>query len=485
MSEAYFVGIDIGTQGARVVLLDKRGTPIASEEEAFLLNGLSRVVQSPTLWWACCNRLLSVLFESLADDIDLSAVKSIAVTSTSGTVIPVNKQYEPLYGAIMYSDPGAADEAALCRQAAQEAGVEGYTGFNTSCGLPKMLWFQKQFPEYTKEVYKFIHAADFITGRLCGKYEVTDYTNALKSGYNLHTNQWPAYITGHLGIPAQWLQQVIPSGKPLEVLDRRLSRKWGLSDTVIITTGITDGCASQIASGAVSPGQWNTTIGTTMVIKGVTNDEIRDGLGRIYNHRHPDGYWMPGGAGNIGADWVSRDFSERLSELNLLAEATVPSGAISYPLVQQGERFPFIAPDATGFEAEGLSLIELFVSKMEGVAYVEKYAFELMEHLSGEQVNTVFTAGGASNSDIWLRIRANVLNKKICKMKNVSGAVGAAVLAASGAYYSSLATAAAAMCRVEKIVEPQPALVRKYDQYYKRFILMLQEKKYLGENIYA
>ena len=82
----------------------------------------------------------------------------------------------------------------------------------------------------------------------------------------------------------------------------------GLPASIQVTVGITDGCASQIASGAVKPGDWNTTIGTTMVIKGVTKKQIVDEEGRIYSHRHPAGYWMPGGASNTGADWVTNEF---------------------------------------------------------------------------------------------------------------------------------------------------------------------------------
>src|SRR3546814_8669540 len=82
---------------------------------------------------------------------------------------------------------------------------------------------------------------------------------------------------------------------------------------------MTDGCASQVASGAVSPGTWNTTIGTTLVVKGVTRQSLNDPEGRFYSHRHPDGYWMPGGASNTGADWV-QEFSGK-QDLDLLDTA--------------------------------------------------------------------------------------------------------------------------------------------------------------------
>ena len=50
---SYFIGIDIGTQGARVILLDTAGNVIASEEETFALSEQSREEQSPVEWWEC------------------------------------------------------------------------------------------------------------------------------------------------------------------------------------------------------------------------------------------------------------------------------------------------------------------------------------------------------------------------------------------------------------------------------------------------
>jgi sugar (pentulose or hexulose) kinase len=249
---------------------------------------------------------------------------------------------------------------------------------------------------------------------------------------------------------------------------------------MIVTTGMTDGCASQVASGAVSPGQWNTTIGTTLVIKGVTAKAVNDPAGAIYNHRHPAGYWMPGGASNTGADWVSKFFEGAdLEELGKQASNKLPADALAWPLLQKGERFPFVAPQALGFWPEG-DEVEKFTACMEGVAFIERYAYERISLLSGEKMDRIFSAGGGSNSDTWLRIRSSVINVPVCKMKNVSGAAGAAILAASRSYYSSLQQAAAAMVAPELTVQPSPDLVTAYDQKYKLFIEELRARKILN-----
>lgn len=480
MSEAYFIGIDIGTQGARVVLLDETGQQLAAKEEVFPLTADSREEQSPELWWECCCRLIPALVEEAKEKVLLEKIKAVAVTSTSGTIIPLGRDRNPLHTAIMYSDPRSAQQAVFCKGIAEKNVQEGYTAFNASSGLPKMRWFLETYPEKTELLYKFIHASDFITGRLCGQYDVTDYTNAMKSGYDLHKDQWPGYIAEQTGIRREWLQEVKPSGEPIGSILPFLAKQFGLPEGIIVTTGMTDGCASQVASGAVSPGQWNTTIGTTLVIKGVTKQSVNDPSGAIYNHRHPAGYWMPGGASNTGADWVSKLFGgQDLQELGRQAASRLPATSLAWPLLQQGERFPFVSPQAVGFWPEA-DEVEKFTACMEGVAFIERYAYERISELSGEKIEKVFSAGGGSNSDTWLLIRSSVLNVPVCKMKNVSGAAGAAILAASRSYFAGLQPAAAAMVAAELVVQPSPELVTAYDQKYKLFIEELKARKILN-----
>ncbi|MCG2614848.1 FGGY-family carbohydrate kinase [Terrimonas sp. NA20] len=480
MNNAYFIGIDIGTQGARVVMLDNTGVQISAKEEVFPLNENSRQEQSPDTWWQACTRLIPQLIEEVKQNIPLDQIKAISVTSTSGTIIPIDHNFDPLHPAIMYSDPRSAEQASFCKKIAETEMKHGYTAFNASSGLPKMKWFLDHFPERSSKLYKFIHAADFITGRLSGEYNITDHSNAMKSGYDIHQFNWPAYITDQIGIGKEWLQEVKPSGTQIGTIKPALMKEWGLTTAVIVTTGLTDGCASQIAAGAVKPGQWNTTIGTTLVIKGVTQKEITDPSGAIYNHRHPSGYWMPGGASNTGADWVSKLFAgEDLEKLGEQAAMHLPATSIAWPLLQTGERFPFVAPQAAGIWPDG-NTVERFTACMEGVAFIERYAFEKISQLSGEKIERIFSAGGGSNSDTWLKIRSSISNVPVCKMKNVSGAAGAAILAASQSLYGSLEEAAAAMVNPELTIEPDLRLAEAYDQKYKLFIEELKARKILN-----
>jgi sugar (pentulose or hexulose) kinase len=342
-----------------------------------------------------------------------------------------------------------------------------------------MVWYTHQYADQQEKIHTWVHAADYIIGKLSGNFRTTDYTNALKSGYDISRNEWPSYIYEHLPIQQKWLQEVVPSGTPIGQLKAEIATLLNIP-TIDVVAGMTDGCASQVASGAVNPGDWNTTIGTTLVIKGVTQQEIKDPQGRLYCHRHPEGYWMPGGASNTGADWITKEFNDDLESLTEKASTLFPTNHISYPLQQEGERFPFISKLARGFADPSIAdKATLFTAGLEGVAFIERLAFELVKELSGEEVKAVYTAGGGSNSDVWLQIRSNVLNCPIHKMAHTSGALGAAILASSKTHFTTLNEATNAMTTITSTTLPSPKIVAIYEQQYQKFKNELIKKGYL------
>lgn len=480
--EAVFIGIDIGTQGIRVIAITETGTLLTSDNHhfSFITYQNLQIEQSPTLWWSCLVNSLKKVSDNLKKFISLEQIVSLSVTSTSGTVIPLDQNYQPISNAFMYSDKRSYKEAEFCKQSSMSINKDDYTPFNTSFGLPKIVWFTNKFPEKADSIHLWCNPTDYIIGKLTDIWGITDYTNSLKMGYNLVKEKWPSYIFDILKLPNSWFPQVVHPGKVLGYLSPKISAITGLPNKIKVVAGLTDGCASQIASGAVSLGDWNTTIGTTMVVKGVTYRPIEDPYGRIYNHKHPSGYWMPGGASNTGADWISKDFSnENLHYLNEVAKKLIPTSWISYPLQQKGERFPFIYNNAQGFDPHNVSKEELYTARIEGIAYLERLSYEIIEKFSVD-VKTIYTAGGGSNSDVWLAVRSNVLQKPIYKMKYVEAAIGAAIVAASQTYYKNIEQAAKQMLKLEKYIEPSYYMMEKYEENYQRFVNILKTKGYIS-----
>ena len=470
------IGLDVGTGGVRACLVDAEGRLLASAERPL---GARRegilFEQDPRQWW----REAMACLRALAPRARRAGVRALSVAATSGTVLLVDAEGEPLLPAIMYSDGRAQAEAAELNEAlAGQCARLGYR-FHPSWGLPKLLWLRRHRPELWR-CGRMAHAADFLLERLSGARGVTDWTQALKSGYDVAQLRWPAEVARLLDLPPDQLPRVVPPGTPVGTLQREVAEAVGLPPDVVVVAGMTDGCASQVAAGAVSPGAWLTELGTTMVIKGVSRQLLRDPAGRIYHHRHPLGWWLPGAASNTGGEALEPWPRARLPELDAAAGSRLPTGLVCYPLRRHGERFPFVCSHAHGF-CEGAPADEasLYAATLEGVSCLERLAYELLASLGATTGGGVLTAGGGAHSRTWCAIRASVLGRPVLVARHTGAAYGAAVLAAGATVHRGLEEATRTMARPAASFDPDPGLEAGYGEQYQRFLEALRQRGYI------
>jgi xylulokinase len=282
--------------------------------------------QQPESWWLAACAALRAVTASLGD----APVRALAASATSGTVCLVDGAGEALGAALMYSDGRARAEAEMVQAAGSVLARLGYR-FSASFALPKLLWLARHRPGDVARARWFLAPADYLAGRLTGEWGVTDWTNALKAGYDLLARRWPPFIAG-LGLPEGCFPAVVAPGTPVGRVSPAGARATGLAVGTPLLAGATDGCASQLSTGAVAPGDWNSTLGTTLVVKGVSEALICDPLGRIYSHRHPEGHWLPGAASTTGGEALATRFAPAdLDRLNARALDVAPTGLIVYP----------------------------------------------------------------------------------------------------------------------------------------------------------
>ena len=241
---------------------------------------------------------------------------------------------------------------------------------------------------------------------------------------------------------------------------------------------MTDGCAAQIAAGALAPGAWNSVLGTTLVLKGVSKDLLDDPTGAVYSHRHPDGGWLPGGASNTGAGALTKLLPNAdLDALDQAARKLGPIAATVYPITGTGERFPFVAPKAERFQLGELpDDLHTYSAVLQGVAFIEKLAFEHLESLGAEPVRSVSLTGGAVRSGYWNQLRADVLGVPVELPASADPGYGMAVLAASAG--TSLTDTAARMVRIDRVLEPRPQ--DSLTTLYGEFVAELDRRGYRG-----
>ena len=481
------MGIDLGTQGARAIIADTQGRVKAQATSAFppsqVASSTPGVFEQDQRLWR--KTVFEALGKALADLAKHGGcprdIEAISVTSTSGTVCLVEANGDPVGPAIMYSDMRAAAVADEVQAAGRDLAAKLGTAFSASFALTKLRWLQLNRPRLLGQVRWFLSPTDVVIGWLSGEWGRSDWTNALKWGYDVVDLRWPPFIEQELDLPRRKFPQVQAPGSLRGGLAASVRGDLGLSARTRIVAGSTDGTASMLASGAGSPGEWNSTLGTTLVLKGVSETLLRDPLGRIYCHRHPDGYWLPGGASSTGADCLAQRFDARtLDKLNSLALAKSPTDLLVYPLMRRGERFPFRRPEARGFvEGEYNEEAVFYAAHLEGIAYVERLSYQVVRQLGATVGDTIYVAGGATQSRAGLQIRADVLNKRLRVPDVPAGAMGAAILAARGRFFGSTSEAVGRMVHFRETIEPRPRFRSAYQERYQRFVQVRRDKGYL------
>jgi len=476
----HVLGLDVGTQGARALVCDENGKVIAEASQPFAAPESVELLppgfaeQHPSDWWDAASACLKKVIADLKWlDIPPQGIAALAVDSTSGTIVPLDKLGIALRPAIMYNDTRAVSEAEDCNSAGNDLiGKLGYK-FASSFGLPKILWVMRREPGVFEQTACFAHAADYIVSRLTGSFRFSDTSNALKTGYDLVDRRWPSFIESDLGIPRDKLPQIAGPGLTIGTVSESCAQETGLAAGTPVVAGCTDGTAGFLASGAVKVGDWCSTLGTTLVLRGVSTKLIKDPEGRVYCHSHPSAAaeWLPGGASNSGAECIAKLFEGRnLDEMNAYVPQYSPTSITVYPLVRKGERFPFVNPDAEGFiVGQPRDSRDLYAAHLEGVGYVERWGLEVMESLGAEVGDTVYTTGGGAKSFEWMQIRASILGKRIVRPLNSECAMGAACLAASRTIYSDLETAVRAMVKPGESADPDPTKVPIYADHYRLF----------------
>ncbi len=477
------VGLDLGTSGARAVAVDPSGRVVA--EGAADLPAPKQALppgwfeQEPEEWWAAARTALAAMSAGLEG----TTVEALATSSTSGTVCLVDEGGAALGPALMYSDGRARAEAEAVQAAGQALAERLGYRFAASFALPKLLWLARYRPADVAAARWFLAPADYLAGRLTGVWGVSDWSNALKTGYDLLDLAWPPFI-GALGLPLDRFPTVVAPGTPVGRVSPGAAQATGLAAGIPVLAGVTDGCASQFSTGTVAPGDWNSTLGTTLVVKGVSSTLVHDPLGRIYSHRHPEGHWLPGAASTTGGEAISARFApEALARLNAQALEAAPTSLLVYPLARRGERFPFVHPEAEGFILGASDdPLTLYTAHLEGVAYVERLSYEVLAGIGFAVGDTLYVAGGANRSPAWLQLRADITGRRLAVPQTSGAAMGAAVLAAGRVWHGGLTSAARQMVHIERYVEPRPELAAAYDERYARFVEALRERGYVGRD---
>ncbi|MFF5569529.1 FGGY-family carbohydrate kinase [Streptomyces luteogriseus] len=471
---AGWLGIDLGTQSVRVLLVTADGTVLGSGSAPLTgrRDGV-RHEQDPLRWWAA---LCTASRAALGSAPPGLTVGGLAVCGTSGTVLLTDGSGRPVSPALMYDDGRAKAEAARARAAG--------LAVQDTWALPKALWLLGEYGG----ALRLAHQPDLIVSRLTGQPPPADSSHALKTGYDLDGDRWPHAALDGLGVPDGLLPSVVRPGTSLGEVSSAAADATGIPAGTPVLAGMTDGCAAQIASGALRPGSWNSVLGTTLVLKGAARDPVRDPTGVVYNHRAPDGTWLPGGASSVGAGALTARFPDAdPAGMDARAAAYEPSRAVAYPLVSPGERFPFRAPEATALIlGDPAKDADLWAALLQGVGFAERLCLDYLHHLGAPLDGPLTFTGGGARSPYWNQLRADILGRPARVPEQTEPALGMAALAAYGASGAGvLADVAERMVRVRTLVDPRPGRTAVFAEPYARLVDALRDRGWLPAPVAA
>lgn len=410
-----YVGLDIGTSGARAVALDSSGQSVAVGYSQLADHGSDRT--NPASWWAAA----SVALETLCSQLDATAVKALAVGATSGTVLAVNPEGRPVSSALMYNDTieDSAILDAIAALAPPQSAVHG-----ASSALARAISLQQ-----TPDCSLVLHQADWIAGCISGNFTTSDESNSLKTGYDPISRQWPDWLAG-TGMQLNKLPTVVAAGTRTGTIKSALAAKLGLSPRLAVIAGVTDGCASFLATGAANTGDCVTALGSTLTMKMLCDAPIFNPDYGIYSHRIGD-QWLAGGASNSGGAVLEHFFSiEQIRRLSAELPTEKDSGLNYYPLIKRGERFPHNDANWPAvLEPRPQHDLQFLHGLLEGMARIEQLGYQRLHELGAPRPTSVRSVGGGAQNPAWQAIRQRINPVPFAASLSIEAAAGSARLA--------------------------------------------------------
>jgi len=432
----YSLGVDIGTSGIRAVILDEQHTILAQSLSAMPSRDTG-YAQNPVDWWNTFEQVIFQLAKEFQQKkkLKLNSVSRLAIDGTSGTVLLTDKAGMPCSDALMYNDPRAVLQAQLIKTHAPE----NTAAIGATSGLAKLLWLFKN-GQYTNTQCQYaLNQSDWISGKLMGKFGFSDHNNALKMGYDAQNHCWPDWLTTLLDeqqIPTAILPEVFSPGHILGTINSSMARHFGFAPNLQICAGTTDSTAAIIASGARKPGEAITSLGSTLVMKVISEQPIFDQQSGVYSQPYGD-LWLVGGSSNSGGEVLKQYFSlQELSQFTELLNISIAQKQFSmlnldyYPLSSPGERFPIqdsnFLPRLTPKPEQD---IQFFQALLEGMADIEKLAYQRLLELGAPYPKLVKSIGGGSFNTAWSYIREQKLGVPVLLADQEQAAAGSAILA--------------------------------------------------------
>ena len=485
----YFIGIDIGTTGAKALLMNVNGVVITTSTNEYPMHNPHPLwsEQNPEDWWnATCKSIREVLLNGKVSPVD---VNGIGLTGQMHGLVTLDAGGNIVYPCIMWNDQRTAAECEEITSIVGHKKLLAVTGNLVLPGFtaPKIIWLRKNKPDVYEKIKKIILPKDYIRYKLTNEFfsDVSDASGT--SLLNIRERKWSHEILNKLQIPFEWLPEVVESVSQTGSITQQAATLTGLIEGTSVFAGGGDQAAGAVGSGAVKEGIVSIVLGTSGVVFTHSDNFRIEPEGKLHAFCHSvTGKWHLMGvtlsaAGSLR--WYRDTFcyeekfeAEKLNkdvyEILTNKAASVPAGSegLFFLPYLTGERTPHPDPNARGAFI-GLNIrhtkAHLTRSVLEGVAYSLRDCYELISNL-GIKADNIVISGGGAKSQLWRSIISDLFNAEISTLTCTEGAsYGAAILAAVGSgNFKDVIEACDKILKKESSIQPNVQRIKIYEDYY-------------------
>lgn len=474
MGNPLFIGIDLGTTNGKVACYDSHGQLQAEAKNSYPTSypRPGWVEQDPNDWTNSLQSGFKKVVISLGDRaID---VAGISVSTYGPGCVLIDDNGNPMSPSPTWQDRRCFPQGEKLVEAVGLNWI-GY-GAPLSAFPAKLLWVIEEEPDLVAQAAMISPIKGFLLNWLTGNSAVDP-----SSGPGA-LNWWsPAYEFA--GWDIENLPKVLSATESPGNLRKEIAEKVGLRHEIPIFTGLNDGAAATLGSGAVKLGDSVITIATNGAARVLLSERVDPEIVYdrcLFNWPYLEGLWVCGGITYSGASslqWLADQFGiprDPISYDALLAEVEeVPVGSKGVLFIPYlgGRGTPQADPAQRGGFLN-LSLIhgrpEITRSLLEGVTFAIREIYEEFNRL-GFEIGALKLTGGGIRSELWRQIIVDVINRE-ASFAGGDSTLGNAIIAAVGSgFYQDFDEASRAMVREISHEVPVTSHVDDYEQLYRSY----------------
>jgi len=432
----YVIGVDVGSQSIKAVLVDDSGSVKATAAAPLAMNHPANgcAEQSPADWVAQLTAAVREVAAQAHGDVEV-----IGLASQVDGVVLVDAKLTPMHDALIWLDRRAVTQAAAFAERAGHDELFASTGLNAdaSHGTPKMMWLREHRADAWAQTRWLLPVGGYLVAWLTGVC-VQDPANASSTMlYDLASGDYSDALCAAADLDRAMLPPVASATSVAGTLTREAAASLGLSTECRVVVGTGDEHAASLAAGVAGPGVIADVTGTAEPVTSASREVVLDATHLVETHAHAiDGVFLienPGFVSGGSTLWLAKLLQRPQSDIFELARQAPPgSGGVTFVPALTGAMTPRWNAEMRGCFS-GLSINHgqehLARAVLEGCAFAVRDVVDRLDAmgLAGDEVRIV---GGGGRSELWNQIKANVLGRPVRRVLSKEGcALGGAMLA--------------------------------------------------------